>query len=132
MLINRNTDYALRAVRALLDGEKRPLSEICEKEAIPQQFGYKIMKKLARAGYVSVLRGKEGGYRLGDIDGKSVYDLMLAMEKSMDISPCVSYGYVCEAHKEGNDSCKLNGELIALQSAIDDQLKSLILTEILA
>ena len=38
MLITRETDYALRTLRALSCGEKMTQKAICEQEAIPAQF----------------------------------------------------------------------------------------------
>ena len=46
MLVTRETDYAIRALRALSDGNKKTLADICRLEVVPQQFGYKILKKL--------------------------------------------------------------------------------------
>ena len=46
MLISRETDYALRILRALSDGKKRSIEEICSLEATPKQFAYRIIKKL--------------------------------------------------------------------------------------
>lgn len=44
MLISRETDYALRILRALSDGKKRSIEEICSLEATPKQFAYRIIK----------------------------------------------------------------------------------------
>lgn len=38
MLITRETDYALRMLRVLLDGEKHSAAEMAETELIPMQF----------------------------------------------------------------------------------------------
>ena len=124
MLITRETDYAIRALRALSDGGKKTIAEICKIEALPQQFGYKILKKLAKAGYVTIRRGKEGGYVVtDDFKKRSLYDLAGVMENPMDISPCVVPGYRCEAHAE-TDSCNVNQCLSAMQQDLDDKLKS--------
>ena len=63
-MITRETDYALRLLRTLRDGERRTAAEAAERELVPQSFAHKILKKLARAGFVEVARGAEGGYRL--------------------------------------------------------------------
>lgn len=64
MLITREMDYAIRAVRALADGEKHNIKEICSMEDIPTEFGYKVLKKLSHSEIVTVIRGQGGGYRL--------------------------------------------------------------------
>ena len=53
-MITRETDYALRLLRTLRDGERRTAAEAAERELVPQSFAHKILKKLARAGFVEV------------------------------------------------------------------------------
>ncbi|GHU64533.1 Rrf2 family transcriptional regulator [Clostridia bacterium] len=131
MLITRETDYAIRALRALSDGHKRTLAEICEKEIVPHQFGYKILKKLALAGYVVIKRGKEGGYTLAEgVRDKTMLDLTTVMESPTDVSPCVVPGYVCEVHPELQETCAVNVRLSALQTALNEQLQSINLFEL--
>ena len=55
-MITRETDYALRLLRTLRDGERRTAAEAAERELVPQSFAHKILKKLARAGFVEVGR----------------------------------------------------------------------------
>ena len=40
MIITKETDYALRILRVLLDGEKHSVAEMSETELIPNQFAY--------------------------------------------------------------------------------------------
>jgi len=64
MLITRETDYALRMLRVLLDGEKHSAAEMAETELIPMQFAYQILRKLSAGELVQVSRGAAGGCRL--------------------------------------------------------------------
>jgi Rrf2 family protein len=124
MLVTRETDYAIRALRALSDGYKKTLAQICKEEVVPQQFGYKILKKLSKAGYVTIKRGKEGGYIITDgFKDKSLFDLTGIMENPTDISPCVVEGYRCEAHTNSDNPCSVNLTLSALQKKLDSELK---------
>lgn len=133
MLITRETDYAIRALRALSDGKKWTLAKICEKEVVPHQFGYKIMKKLSFAGYVEIKRGKEGGYIIADgIKGKTLLDLMVVMESSTSVSPCVDPNYICEVHNGAEEFCSVHNRLSALQESLDKELKSIGLLELFA
>ena len=80
MLITRETDYALRMLRVLLDGEKHSAAEMAETELIPMQFAYQILRKLSAGELVQVSRGAAGGCRLScDLRGVSLYDLMVVM-----------------------------------------------------
>jgi Rrf2 family protein len=118
-------------VRALMDGQKKTLALICQEEMVPQQFGYKILKKLARAGYVVIRRGKEGGYLIADTIGeKTLYDLTKVMENPADVSPCLMPGYICEAHKKEGISCKINRGLSKLQQVIDKELQAVKLVDL--
>ena len=131
MLVTRETDYAIRSLRALADGNKKTLAEICKEEAVPQQFGYKILKKLSKAGYVTIKRGKEGGYIITDeFKERTLFDLARVMENPMDISPCVVPGYRCEAHAENIEACRVNQCLSGLQLELDTQLKAVNLYEL--
>jgi len=124
MLVTRETDYAIRALRALSRGEKKTLAQICKEEIVPQQFGYKILKKLAKAGYVTIKRGKEGGYTISDdFRTRTLFDLTGVMENPTDISPCVVPGYRCEAHSDTAEVCSVNLKLSALQQVLDAELK---------
>ena len=68
MVITRETDYALRILRALLDGKLHTAGQIAQDELLPQAFAYKILKKLEKAGLVEVVRGTAGGGRGGGMD----------------------------------------------------------------
>ena len=48
MIITKETDYALRILRVLLDGEKHSVAEMSETELIPNQFAYQILRKPRR------------------------------------------------------------------------------------
>jgi len=130
MLVTRETDYAIRALRALSDGTKKTLAEICKEEVVPKQFGYKILKKLSKAGFVTIKLGKEGGYKITeDFKDRSLFDLTSVMENPTDISPCVVPGYRCEAHADREEPCSVNLRLSALQQLVDRELKAVNLYE---
>lgn len=77
MIITKETDYAMRILRVLLDGEKHSVAEMSETELIPTQFAYQILRKLSAGNLVRVSRGALGGCELScDLDATSLYDLM--------------------------------------------------------
>ena len=61
MIITRETDYALRILRALSDGHRHTMKNICEEAVVPQQFAYKIIAKLATGGVLDSVRGSAAG-----------------------------------------------------------------------
>ena len=40
MIMTRESDYAVRILRALAGGEKLHVGRICEAELVPEQFAY--------------------------------------------------------------------------------------------
>ena len=91
MIITKETDYALRILRVLLDGEKHSVAEMSETELIPNQFAYQILRKLSAGNLVRVSRGALGGCALScDLDATSLYDLMYLS----DALPASHYRYI--------------------------------------
>ena len=124
MLITRETDYALRILQSLLNGEKKSVGEISEQELIPQQFAYKIIKKLSQAGFVQILRGAEGGCRLAcDLDKVSLFDLMAVTESHYAVNACMDPAYYCP-RKEKKGCCTIHCRLANVQQRLDDELRS--------
>ena len=56
MFITRESDYAVRVIRALAGEKRLSVNEICEKEEITAPFAYKILKKLQKAKIVKGLQ----------------------------------------------------------------------------
>lgn len=124
MLMTRETDYALRMIRSLAHGELMTVGDICRQELIPQQFAYKILKKLSKAGLVMVIRGVDGGYRLtADLKQTTLYDLMHALENQSNITACTQPGYVCEWQSE-NGKCNIHCTLARIQQRLDEELRA--------
>ena len=129
MLITRETDYAVRVVRALSDMNIHSASDVEKKEAVPTSFAYKILKKLAKSGIVEIIRGSSGGYRLAKkCDSLNLYDIISAVDDDFVINECMREGYVCTREDK---FCTVHDELMRVQQVIIDELKSNSLAEIL-
>lgn len=125
LLITRETDYAIRILRALAGGEQLTSGDICRRELLPQQFVYKIIKKLERGGVVQIIRGAEGGCRLtADLKKLSLYDLTKIMEAENVISACMVPGFKCAWRQKCGSECAVHNNLVKIQNALDEQLKS--------
>ena len=93
MLITRETDYALRMLRVLLDEEKHSAAEMAETELIPMQFAYQILRKLSAGELVQVSRGAAGGCRLScDLRGVSLSTSWPSWESMTSCAPAWSRG----------------------------------------
>ena len=131
MLITRETDYALRILQNLTDGEKRSVGEISQQETIPQQFAYKIAKKLAKAGFIQITRGVDGGCRLHkDLSSISLYDLITVIEGGYQVNACMDPDFTCTRRQSGG--CSVHPQLLAIQKTLTDQLRSYTLESLLS
>ena len=116
MLYSQETTYAIRIIDALKDGNLHPASEIVKTQEIPQAWGYKIAKKLEEAGFITIKRGRNGGYTLAkDLEDFSFKDVILAIEPDMNIRPCLNAP--CPL-KRDKGTCSLYHEIMHLQSKI--------------
>lgn len=135
MLITKETDYALRILRALAeaDGERLTAAELAAKEQIPQQFAYKILKKLQKGGIVRILRGAGGGCVLAaGLEQVTLYRLMQTMEEDSSVSSCTKPGYQCQWRKAHGDAvCHAHTHLTSIQQDLDAGLNAYSLQKIL-
>lgn len=131
MFMNRKTDYALRIIRALTDQKRHTASDLAGNEQIPLAFTYKILKRLSRAGIISLERGPGGGCRLqADLKRISLYDLILIMEGEADMTACMTGHYDCSWRKS-HGICKIHLNLMAVQKEINQKLQSKSLWDII-
>ena len=68
MQLTSFTDYGLRALiymASLPEGRMTSISEVTEVYGVSRNHMVKIINQLSRAGYVTAVRGKNGGIRLG-------------------------------------------------------------------
>lgn len=125
MLITKETDYALRILRSLSEGGSFTVGELTEKEQLPREFAYKILKKLEKAGMVQIIRGAKGGCFLDcNLKEISLFDVIQSIETKTRISACMEPGYDCNWRNENNANCLIHGRLKTVQTAVDNELKS--------
>ena len=131
MVITKETDYALRILRALLDGEQHTVGQVARSEFLPQAFAYKILKKLEKAGLIRLSRGSAGGCRLAaDLSRVSLYDLMAALGERSDLSACMDEGFQCP-WRSCHGGCSAHNRLLDIQRALDRELRAHTLQDIL-
>lgn len=133
MLITKETDYALRILRGLAGGERITVADLSQNEQVPQQFAYKILKKLQKAGIVRVLRGAEGGCILSvGLDQVTLYRLMQVMEEDSSVISCMRPGYQCHWCKtHGETICRVHNHLASIQKNLEEELDAHSLAEIM-
>lgn len=122
----------MRILRVLADGEKHGVKALCETEEIPQQFAYKIVRKLGKAQWVKSVRGVSGGCVLtADLQGKTLCDLMEVMEDERQVIACLRPGYVCQWVGKQRQQCLVHHRLAEVQQALDAELRAYTLQEVL-
>lgn len=129
MLFTKESDYAIRIVRALKSGEQRNVQEICDAEEIPKAFCYKITKKLSQAGIVEAVRGAKGGFCLTrSIRELTLYDVIIAVEPDFSVIECIHH--FCNQNS-GSKRCKVHCELLEIQHTVEELLQKKTLYDIL-
>ena len=93
-MLSQRTRYAIRALIHLGDhyGEGPiQLPEIAAAQNIPASFLTVILSQLSRAGLVTTLRGKDGGYRLSRAPDRISYGEIVRLTRgSLALVPCAS------------------------------------------
>ena len=131
MLFTRETDYAIRFFRTLKDGQLHSVSDITEREIIPQQFAYKILRKLSGADFVEVTRGAKGGCRLkADLEQVTLLDLIGEKKKKKTFIACLDPEFECP-YREANNGCQVHSNLNVIESQLAAQLKKVSLKDLL-
>jgi Rrf2 family protein len=132
MFITRESDYGARIIRSLADGGRQTVQDICSKELVPFQYGYKILKKLEKGGLVRGFRGANGGYALAkDTNAITLFDVVTAVDGELLINECLGQGYKCPLNRQGKRRCGIHREFMRIQAIVLASLKEKKLTEIL-
>jgi Rrf2 family protein len=115
MELNRQTDYALRAVLYLASHPLASISEVAEAQFVPHDFLAKIMQKLSHAGIVKTARGVGGGISLARTPGEiSMLDVIEALEGPLAVNRCFARPGECRRE----EYCAVHEELAAVQSEL--------------
>lgn len=125
-------DYALRAIvyLAAQSGNKVTfVGEIAEKQMIPINFLFKILRKLVRAGMVRSFRGPRGGYTLARTPGEiSVLEVVEAVEGPVMLNRCLNPNAPCMLETD----CKMIRAWDRIQQQVKDELTTLTIADIAA
>jgi len=120
MIITRESEYAIRMVRALADNEIKNVRIICDLENIPHKFAYKILKKMENIGIVEAFQGVKGGYRLDkDISQITMLDILRISKNTLHFSEGIHRSSDCSHHKQ-SDECSIRKEF----KRVDDVIRT--------
>lgn len=125
MIITRETEYAVRILRSLVNLNIKNIREISDEQAIPRQFAYKISKKMERAGFIDIVRGAQGGCRLAkDLRDISLMDLIRVVDKENMTSHCLDDSSTC-VYKQQFDECSIQESFDQIQRDLMDYFSSI-------
>lgn len=127
MQLNVTTDYAIRSLLYIAIQNKPVTSpDIANVMVIPPNYLITIMAKLKKAGIVSVLRGKEGGYYLAKKPEEiSLLDIINVMEGTTRINRCLEKDKYCS--RFASESCPVRSVYVAMQNCIEDGFRKVTL-----
>lgn len=113
-MFTQTAEYALRAAVALASREgSLTAAEIAAETQVPLQYLSKVLQGLNRAGLVTALRGKYGGYQLArPADQISVLDVLNATSPLLRIHHCPlgrpeHQAQLCPLHQQMDDAMAL-------------------------
>lgn len=112
MLLNSETDYAIRIVSCLAKTDTRiSANEIAAKTGVTVRFTLKILHTLSNGGIVKSFKGKNGGYMLNkepeDISLLEVIELFggtMFINKCQHSECCTMPGGICEFKEVFSDA----------------------------
>lgn len=106
MKITQFTDYSLRLMLYLAGHRDRIVSvrEIAEFYDISSEHLKKIVRRLAELGYITTMRGKNGGLKLACEPETINLGRLLRQEENLCLLPCSDEGQSCPVA-----DCKLAG-----------------------
>lgn len=132
MLISNETDYAFRLLRSLADGRKHTMRELCEEEAVPQQFAYKIIRKLADGGLIRSTRGVHGGVELVcDLGAVTMFDVVEMTDADRYVTDCMRPGNHCTWRARHCSRCTVHRRIREIQEKLDAELRSCTIADLL-
>jgi Rrf2 family protein len=103
MILNSETDYAIRIVSCLSDTTERlDARTISERTGVTQRYALKILHKLTVGGVVKSFKGAKGGYTLSESpENITLLEVIELMCGPINFSRCQCEKNVC-THPQGD------------------------------
>ncbi|MGE4357189.1 MAG: Rrf2 family transcriptional regulator [Candidatus Omnitrophota bacterium] len=125
-LINRNTDYAIRALIWIAKKDKRSklfsVSELNRCLKINKPFLRKILQVLVKKRILYSVKGVKGGFRLALSPEKiSLLDLIKIFQGKIEFTRCLLNKKVCSCIR----SCRLNKRIKKIEKYVAKELDNI-------
>lgn len=129
-LINKHTDYAVRALCHLASTGNQPVSVsvLAGELGIPRPYLRRILQDLARIGILRSQRGKGGGFHLKvDLSEVLLLDLVHAFQGPLELCHCVVQNSPCPEVSH----CRLRQKVASIERLVTRELKSVNIASLL-
>ena len=130
-LINRDTDYAVRALVVIArkkGNERISTLELEDTLSIPRPFLRKILQALQKAGIVDSAQGNQGGFTLARPAEKILLaDIMCVFQGDLKMVECLRNKKICPSRQ----TCPLRAKLKDIESTVVSQLNGITLASLL-
>ena len=117
-LLNKNTDYAIRALLHLGAGSAADYisaAEISDQQKIPYEFLRKLLRKLISSGIVESKEGGNGGFRLKTDPKKiRVTQLIEIFQGQLQLSECMFRQKLCH----NRSRCVLRKNIVRIEDLV--------------
>ena len=123
-LINRNTDYATRAICFMAKKYKKRTStaDLVRELKIPRPFLRKILQMLNKKGILKSYKGKDGGFLLANSPDKIfLMDLMNIFQGKLKLNDCLFKKRICPNIK----TCSLREKLREIEEYVVSELEAI-------
>ena len=113
-LLNRDTDYAVRALCHLAGQPEETLSvaQLSPVLNVPHPYLRRILQTLARADLLHSFRGKGGGFKLRrSPDDIRLTELIELFQGNLSLTECMAQGVPCRNHRH----CKLRRTIKSIE-----------------
>lgn len=128
-LINRDTDYAMRALSYIAYNKNKivSVSEISRKLRIPRPFLRKILQILQKKSLLKSYEGRDGGFRLDvPVDKIFLVDLIKIFQGQVKLVDCLFKKQICPDIKH----CLLRDKVRHIENLVVSELKSITLASL--
>ena len=122
-LINRDTDYAVRALRYLAQrpGMVLSVAELHDELSVPRPYLRSILQKLARGGILRSHRGQHGGFQLDKApEDILLTDVMELFQGEVSMTQCMLHGEACP----NRATCPLRALIKDVEALVSDKLRT--------
>ena len=123
-LINRNVDYAVRALVFMARANKPTVSvtQMQTEVGVARPFLRKILQKLHKAGLLQAVKGKGGGFALARTPASiRLSDLAAALQGPFKLNDCVFRKKLCLHH----GACVLRHKISAIETRMLSEIEGI-------